>query len=72
MDVGYIANEQLMVSLASVDGDRVPIGTEVVVKWGEHPSTAKPAVEEHRQMEIRATVAPCPYESFARGSYRSA
>ena len=72
MDVGYIANEQLMVSLASVDRTRCPVGTEVIVKWGEDPNSTKPAVEAHRQVEVRATVAPCPYESFARGAYRSA
>jgi hypothetical protein len=28
-------------------------------------------VEEHRQVEIRATVAPVPFVAFARESYRS-
>jgi vanillate/3-O-methylgallate O-demethylase len=70
MDAGYIANEQLMVSLASLDRDVCDVGTEVVVRWGETPNTAKPLVERHRQVEIRATVAPCPYEPFARGAYR--
>jgi vanillate/3-O-methylgallate O-demethylase len=46
------------------------MGTEVVVRWGEEPNTAKPLVERHRQVEIRATVAPCPYEPFAREAYR--
>jgi len=32
--------------------------------------SAKPAVEAHRQVEIRATVAPVPYEAFARENYR--
>jgi vanillate/3-O-methylgallate O-demethylase len=70
MDAGYIANEHLMVSLASVDSELAQPGTEVAVIWGERPNTAKPLVEEHRQVEIRATVAPCPYEPFARDRYR--
>ena len=46
-------------------------GTEVTVLWGEQPNSAKPAVEEHRQVEIRATVAPVPFVDFARENYRS-
>jgi vanillate/3-O-methylgallate O-demethylase len=33
--------------------------------------SAKPAVEEHEQVEIRATVAPVPFVDFARENYRS-
>jgi hypothetical protein len=43
----------------------------VTVVWGEKPASAKPAVEEHVQVEIRATVAPVPFESFARENYRA-
>ena len=60
MDCGYLANERGMVSLAD-DRHRVSEpGTEVDVVWGEQPVSAKPAVEEHEQVEIRATVAPSP------------
>jgi vanillate/3-O-methylgallate O-demethylase len=45
-------------------------GTEVTVKWGEEPNTRKPQVEPHKQVEIRATVAPAPYVQFARNNYR--
>ena len=45
-------------------------GTEVVVVWGEDPNSRKPAVEAHRQVEVRATVAPAPYSSYARENYR--
>ncbi|GAA1973420.1 aminomethyl transferase family protein [Microbacterium pumilum] len=69
-DVGYITGEQVFVSLASVDADHAEPGTEVVVVWGENPNSAKPAVEPHRQVEIRATVFPAPYSSFARENYR--
>jgi hypothetical protein len=41
----------------------------VTVVWGEDPVSAKPAVEDHRQVEIRAVVAPSPYD--AREDYRS-
>jgi hypothetical protein len=32
--------------------------TEVTVLCGEEPNSAKPAVERHHQVEIRATVGP--------------
>jgi glycine cleavage system aminomethyltransferase T len=69
LDCGYLANEREMVSLAVVDSALSEPGTEVTVLWGERPNSAKPAVEEHVQVEIRAVVAPCPYES--RASYRA-
>ncbi|MFF7474398.1 aminomethyl transferase family protein [Streptomyces sp. NPDC008092] len=70
MDVGYTANERAMVSLATVDLAHSEPGTEVTVVWGESPNSAKPGVEAHRQVEIRATVAPAPFVGFARGAYR--
>jgi vanillate/3-O-methylgallate O-demethylase len=69
LDCGYLANEREMVSLATIDTALSEPGTEVVVVWGESRVSAKPAVEEHEQAEIRATVAPCPYD--ARDTYRS-
>ncbi len=71
-DCGYIYNEKSFVSLASVYPERAPVGTEVTVLWGESPNSAKPAVEPHVQVELRATVAPTPYVSFARSAYRTA
>jgi glycine cleavage system aminomethyltransferase T len=68
-DCGYIANESAFVSLASVDAD-VEDGSEVTVLWGEAPNSAKPQVEPHEQVEIRATVAPAPYVEYARRRYR--
>lgn len=69
-DAGYITNEQAFVSLASIDVAHTESGTEVTVIWGEDPVSAKPAVERHRQVEIRATVEPAPYSRFARENYR--
>ena len=60
-----------MVSLASIDTAFAEPGTEVTVVWGEQPVSAKPAVEEHEQVEIRAIVAPVPSYDFARENYRS-
>ena len=66
---GYSYNERSMLSLAVVNTD-VEIGTEVVLVWGEeNGGSAKPVVERHRQVEIRAVVSPCPYSEIARTSY---
>ena len=70
-DAGYIAHDQLYMSLATVDVD-VADGTEVEVVWGEDPISTKPQVDaSHRQMIIRATVAPAPYHDYARTVYRA-
>jgi glycine cleavage system aminomethyltransferase T len=71
LDCGYLANERVMVSLATLENEYAEPGTEVTVVWGEQPVSAKPAVEEHEQVEIRATVAPVPFVDFARENYRS-
>lgn len=71
LDAGYLANEHAFVSLATVDAAAAEPGTEVTVLWGEHPNSAKPAVETHRQVEIRATVAPAPYVREVRDAYRN-
>ncbi|HJB62887.1 MAG TPA: aminomethyl transferase family protein, partial [Candidatus Microbacterium pullistercoris] len=69
-DAGYITNEQVFASLASVDAAHAEPGTEVTVLWGEDPVSRKPVVEPHRQVSIRATVEPAPYSRFARENYR--
>jgi glycine cleavage system aminomethyltransferase T len=75
-DCGYIANEQSFVSLASIDtgfaGTGTAVGAEVTVLWGEQPNSAKLQVEPHRQVAVRATVAPAPFVQYARESYRAA
>jgi glycine cleavage system aminomethyltransferase T len=71
LDLGYLANEHAFVSLATVDAAASAPGTEVTVLWGERPNSAKPAVERHRQVGIRATVAPAPFAAEVRDSYRS-
>jgi len=69
-DVGYITNERALISLATVDPAVAKPGMEIAVLWGEKPNSSKPAVEPHRQVEIRATVAPVPYAQVIRDSYR--
>lgn len=71
LDCGYIYNERAMISLATLDQAVSAPGTEVAVVWGEEPNSAKPAVEPHGQVEIRAIVAPAPYVEFARSTYRA-
>jgi vanillate/3-O-methylgallate O-demethylase len=66
---GYSFNERSMLSLGVVNSD-VEVGTEVVLVWGEESGgSAKPVVERHRQVEIRAIVSPVPYSEVARTSY---
>jgi len=66
---GYSFNERSYLSLAIVDND-VAVGNEVTLVWGEEGGgSAKPVVERHRQLEIRAIVSPCPYSEVARTSY---
>ena len=70
-DAGYTAFEQLYMSLATVDND-VAEGTVVEVVWGEDPISRKPQGDQvHRQVRIRATVAPAPYHDYARTVYRA-
>lgn len=69
-DVGYIVNDRAFISLASMDRAHAEIGTDVTVLWGEEPNSRKPAVEPHKQREVRATVAPWPYSKATRDSYR--
>jgi glycine cleavage system aminomethyltransferase T len=71
LDCGYAANQREILSLATIDPAHAEAGTRVTVLWGEEPNSAKPQVEEHRQVEIRATVAPVPYVQSVRDNYRA-
>jgi vanillate/3-O-methylgallate O-demethylase len=69
-DAGYVSFDQLFMSLASIDIN-VPDGAEVEIVWGENPISKKPQVDaSHKQVNIRATVAPAPYHDYARTVYR--
>jgi syringate O-demethylase len=68
---GYSANFGKMLTLAIVNVEHSEPGTEVVFVWGEeNGGSNKPTVERHVQTEIRARVAPVPYDRYARASYR--
>ena len=71
MYTGYSANEGAMLSLSVIDAGFAEPGTEIALVWGESGGgSAKPTVERHTQMEIRATVGPAPYSQAARTAYR--
>ena len=68
---GYSSNEGRMLTLAMLNNEHATPGTEVTFVWGEEGGgSSKPTVERHRQLEIRATVAPVPYSAPARAAYR--
>jgi vanillate/3-O-methylgallate O-demethylase len=67
----YTFNERAILSLGCVDLEHSEPGTQVSVVWGEEGrGSTKPTVERHRQVTIRATVAPAPYAEVARVAYR--
>uniref|UniRef100_UPI00235F110E vanillate/3-O-methylgallate O-demethylase n=1 Tax=Rubrobacter naiadicus TaxID=1392641 RepID=UPI00235F110E len=66
---GYSYNERSMLSLAVVEEEQAEPGTQLTLLWGEEPNSTKPTVEEHRQVEIRATVQPAPLVEYARTAY---
>lgn len=69
-DAGYVAYPQRYMSLATISND-IADGDTVEVVWGEEPVSTKPQVDqEHRQVRIRAIVAPAPYQEYARTAYR--
>lgn len=76
--IGYSANEGKMLTLAVLDAAHAEPGTEVSLVWGEeNGGTAKPTVEPHVQVEMRAVVCPVPYvetvrKAYAPGSWREA
>lgn len=66
---GYSFNEKRGLSLGTVDHE-IPLGTELTVKWGEAPNTAKTTVEPHEQFEARVIVSPVPYSKMAGDTYQ--
>jgi vanillate/3-O-methylgallate O-demethylase len=68
----YSVNERAMLSLASLEEACAEPGTEVTLVWGEEDGGRRsaPWIEEHEQVEVRATVAPAPISAAAR-EYRS-
>jgi vanillate/3-O-methylgallate O-demethylase len=66
--VAYSWNERALLSLAVVSAEFAEPGKRVTVVWGEPEGGAKsrPWLEPHRQVRIRATVAPAPINPLAR------
>ncbi len=62
VSTGFNWNERTMMSTAVVDSKYAEPGTKVGVLWGEPDGGAKsrPWLEPHRQVRVRATVAPSP------------
>jgi vanillate/3-O-methylgallate O-demethylase len=72
MFAGYSDNEHAMLSLGIVDEEYAVPGTSVTLVWGEpNGGSAKTTVERHRQMELRAIVAPVPYDREVRAKYHA-
>ena len=70
MFTGYSANEEKVLSLATVNPD-VPVGAEVTVVWGEPGGgSRKTTVQPHEQFEVRAVVSPAPYSTVVRENYQ--
>lgn len=68
---GYSANDRAWLSLAMIAEDEAVPGNEVTLIWGEKDGGSnRPAVERHKQMQVRAIVSPCPYAEVAREAYR--
>jgi glycine cleavage system aminomethyltransferase T len=68
--IGYTANEGMMLTLAVLDADHAEPGTEVVFVWGEEDGgSAKPTVERHTQIQMRAIVSPVPFVEVVRKAY---
>lgn len=61
--------DKSILSTAIIDAG-IEVGTEVTILWGEDPNSGKARVEPHKQVEIRATVAPSPLGEYSRTQYR--
>ena len=56
----YSSNAGAVLSTALIDNDKVEMGGEVTLLWGE-PDSCRRTVESHQLAEIRAKIAPVPY-----------
>jgi syringate O-demethylase len=68
--VGYSSNERKELTLAYLEPHSAKPGTEVIFVWGEeNGGSKKPAVEKHKQFQVRAIVCPVPYVASVRTTY---
>lgn len=64
---GYSTNERETLSLATLDDSQTTPGTQLLVTWGEPDGGSRKAhVEQHRQTQVRVTVAPAPYAAAVK------
>ena len=61
-----------VLALAVLDKRYADPGTQVTVSWGEHPGPGTAPDADLGFPRIRATVAPAPYNEYARTTYRAA
>ncbi len=66
----YLAHDRRFASLGLVNADQAEPGTKVTVTWGDSLRIPRADVEPHRQVQVRATVAPVPFSAYARETYR--
>lgn len=67
----FLAPDGAWVSLAVVDEAVAAEGTELSIVWGEPDGgSARPTVEPHKQMPLRATVSGWPFSKVAQQGYR--
>jgi vanillate/3-O-methylgallate O-demethylase len=59
-----------ILSLAIVDRTHAAPGTEVTVVWGDHPGPGTAPDADLGFPRLRATVAPVPFNEWARANYR--
>lgn len=67
----YLAPARKYLSLAVVDPKFAEPGTEILVEWGDSLTRPRADVEAHRNVKVRAIVAPVPYDLYSRKNYRS-
>jgi len=68
--MGYSSNERKQLTLAYLEPEFAKPGTEVTFVWGEeNGGSKKPAVERHKQVQVRAIVCPVPYVASVRTNY---
>ena len=56
----YSSNAGSVLSTALIENEKVEMGKEVTLLWGE-PNSRRHTVEEHEIIGIRATMAPVPF-----------
>ena len=71
--VGYSNNDGVVISLSTIDESQAEYGREVTITWGEPGGgSRKPEVEQHEQVDVRATIAPAPYLEAVRHTKNAA